>query len=152
MLHPSLRKFVLLATIHSSVAEWSARGTRKLVVPDSRPALPTRWICSRSSRVQNLAHTCVPGLHYDVTKIQTKKLSTSSEFLLSWGITTFKHLNSIKFSVRNGSLFSDRGRFNFQSFAWRGILIWRPGKLLWGFITTLPIFWDFAIWTFLVSE
>ena len=72
MLHPSLRKFVLLATIHSSVAEWSARGTRKLVVPDSRPALATRWICSRSSRVQNLAHTCVPGLHMTSPKFRLR--------------------------------------------------------------------------------
>ena len=41
-----------------SVAEWSARRTRYLAVPGSSPALATRWICARSSRVQILGHAC----------------------------------------------------------------------------------------------
>ena len=53
----------------------------------------------------------------DVTKNQTKKLSDSSEFLLSRGITVPEHLYINKFLVRKGPLFCERGRLNFQAFA-----------------------------------
>ena len=33
------------------------------LIPDSRPALATRWICSCSFLVQNLGHACVLGFH-----------------------------------------------------------------------------------------
>ena len=37
-------------------AEWSARRTRNPAVLGSSPALATRWICARPSRVQILGH------------------------------------------------------------------------------------------------
>ena len=46
----------------------------------------------------------------------------SFEFLLSWGSTAPKHLYLYKFSVCERILrFGERGRLNFQAFAWRGI-------------------------------
>ena len=38
------------------MAEWSARRTRNPAVLGLSPALATYWICSRSSRVEILAH------------------------------------------------------------------------------------------------
>ena len=115
MLHSSFRKFVLLATIHSSVAEWSARGTRKLAVPDSRPALATRWICSRSSRVQNLRYVCVLGFHMTSSKFRRRN------YRLFWVSTFMRYYNIKNTLIQSNLRFCNRGCFNFQSFAWRGI-------------------------------
>ena len=41
-----------------SMAGWSARRTHNPAVPGSSPALATCRICSRSSRVQIIGHTC----------------------------------------------------------------------------------------------
>ena len=40
------------------MAEWSVRQMCNPVVLGSSPALATCWICSRSSRVEILAHAC----------------------------------------------------------------------------------------------
>ena len=42
-----LQKNSFIGVIHNSVAERSARRTRNPVVPGSRPALATWWICSQ---------------------------------------------------------------------------------------------------------
>ena len=73
----------------------------------------------------------IRGFYIDSTKIQTKKVSISSEFLLSRDITATQNLYLRKFLVSKGSSFCDRRRLNFQALASRGIKLASAKSLMW---------------------
>ena len=81
--------------------------------------------------VKSTVYAMYSWFSHDITKVQTKKSIDSSKFLLSWGITTPTHLYLIKFSVQTSSSFWDRGRLNFQAFAWCGIQLVAEKALIW---------------------